>query len=546
MTKVRWFRSGTPPRGTPVFRRALRRHPVIALVFVLAALSQTGCKSGPYGCGGCGGKVRGLSERVFRPIKKIVRGGGCTNCGSDLGTASAPGLTYGYSSPAVVTPAPSGVGIGVPSNAGTTTVVPNGPEVGAPALEPIPAERTPSAVPGPAPSGAGAGLGGGSDASPATQGAKTSTGKANYEAFRPIYRDDRTISRAPTPRTLIATPEPTPRSAQGPSRSRPAGSEVNPLDNLPPLNLSLDVPQVDQTPPAPQAPAPAREARPSASNLGPPPTADTLADLAARPATAEVSVAPGIRRFAGVESKLAGGSLPSPAGLDWLAEKGYRTILDLREVADISPTFITDVSSRGMRYLALPIHLKNVDADRVSRFNFEVSLSDARPLYFCDTDGTRAGVMWYIRRVSVDKVGEIVARRDAEELGLSDRKFWLAAESYLKGVKPSAATGPVQAPAAEPAGPAQGAPRPARDKTAVSSGDSGSNAPSAPSAGPSPGESADSRKPLDDPRDPTAWKSVAALVVTGLGVPLAYMSRSVPSGFVTLARASLPGPRRST
>ena len=31
---------------------------------------------------------------------------------------------------------------------------------------------------------------------------------------------------------------------------------------------------------------------------------------------------PGIRRFAGVESKLAGGSLPDPAGLDWLVDDG--------------------------------------------------------------------------------------------------------------------------------------------------------------------------------------------------------------------------------
>ena len=47
-----------------------------------------------------------------------------------------------------------------------------------------------------------------------------------------------------------------------------------------------------------------------------------------------------------VDLKLAGGSLPSTAGLNWLVEKGYRTLLDLRESSEVPPSFIAEVTKR--------------------------------------------------------------------------------------------------------------------------------------------------------------------------------------------------------
>ena len=120
MTTIRWFRSGTPPRGTPAFRRPPGRHPVVMLVLGLAALSQTGCQSGPVR------RVRPLREQGQEPQRADVpadpqrRPGAGKCCGGDLGVAAAPGVQYGYGSPSVVTPAP----IVGPSSSGTTTVVP--------------------------------------------------------------------------------------------------------------------------------------------------------------------------------------------------------------------------------------------------------------------------------------------------------------------------------------------------------------------------------------------------------------------------------------
>ena len=487
MTMMRWFRT-EGPRGTPAFRRATARHPVILLCLAVTALAETGCQSGF--CGPCNKLTaplatgfRSLRERVSRPFASAAPGGAC--CGSEMGGESAP-LQYGPSlSPSVVSPGPSTLG--------PTTITP-GPAGSFPSdLEPIP-----SAKPGPPPTG--------TDSSPGA-GARSSTGKATYEAFRP--------------KSQAANSEPTTRSARGSGRSKPR-VEPSPLDNLPPIDVpneltrSTGVPTADRT-------ASAEPTNPVAA------------------AAPELAVAPGIRRFAGVESKLAGGSVPDSTGLDWLSEKGYKTVLDLREEAEISPGFIAEVSRKGMRYLSLPVSATTLDAERMARFHFELSLSEARPLYFFDADGTRPGAVWYVHRVTVDKVDAQVAHRDAEELGLKDERFWAAANALLPGSKPAAAPAPAPAPDAAPALPSN-PPPPAPTPDDKAKPQAAANAPAAPSAGPRPSASNEPAAP----RDPTAWRSVAAMLVTGLGVPLAYVSRTAfPTSLRSAARASLTSSART-
>src|SRR5262249_22844933 len=154
--------------------------------------------------------------------------------------------------------------------------------------------------------------------------------------------------------------------------------------------------------------------------------------------------------FAAVDPKLAGGSLPSTDGLDWLSEKGYKTLVDLREPGDVQSSFLAEVSRRGLRYISLPIGLTNIDRDHVNRFKFEISLEDARPLYFFDTDGNRAGMLWYIHRMTdgKDSYDAEEALRQAGELGLVDEAFQKAGQKYLDGLKKPASPVPSTAPAA--------------------------------------------------------------------------------------------------
>ena len=257
----------------------------------------------------------------------------------------------------------------------------------------------------------------------------------------------RIARRGPASRgtTTVSTPEPTPASAQARAHSDQSGSDgadADPLENIPPLDLPGDVPRSNATPPAP----PAAEPKAAAASK-----ADSKADAPAAPANEldltsitlpvpapSSSSPPGLARFVAVDLKLAGGSLPASASLDWLVEKGYRTLLDLRESSEISPSFIAEVTKRGLRYVALPIGPGSIDREHVERFAFEVAAREARPMYFFDSDGTRSGALWYIRRIATDRIDQHLARQEAEELGLSDQTYWSAVTKYVSTLAPPA------------------------------------------------------------------------------------------------------------
>jgi protein tyrosine phosphatase (PTP) superfamily phosphohydrolase (DUF442 family) len=250
-----------------------------------------------------------------------------------------------------------------------------------------------------------------------------------------------------------------------------------------------------------------------------------------------LSVSPGIKHFQGLEPNLAGGSLPSNIGLDWLAEKGYKTLIDLREPASDEASFITEATRRGLRYLPVPITLKTFDSEHVNRFNAELDQADARPIYFFDAEGDRAGAMWYIRRLTVEKVkvdGK-TAIQEAKALGLSVHNTWLAASAYLDQLADSGS------PAGTSAAEAASSPRePATIEPP--------KAPAPEATKPRPASTTDTGPHVTAPppapvaqRDPTALGSLAAALVTTMVVPLAYWA---PSAFSAAgkARASLPAP----
>jgi hypothetical protein len=110
----------------------------------------------------------------------------------------------------------------------------------------------------------------------------------------------------------------------------------------------------------------------------------------------------------------------------------------------VRPQEVAAIDHRGLRHVALPIAPETIDAARVARFRDEIAQAGARPLYFCDTDGARAGVLWYVHRVGFDKVDPATARREAagadEVPGLIGRGWERFAE-----LAPDEVAGPVLA-----------------------------------------------------------------------------------------------------
>ncbi|QEH37638.1 hypothetical protein OJF2_62290 [Aquisphaera giovannonii] len=416
MFRLQWFGPRAYGRGRPGLPGGQGRRLVVLGLVAAACLSQTGCQSGPFSPCGFVGRT---TSRLMRPFSKcgsgcatgtcgeVVADGGCFPGGVATEAVVAPGIST--APPIVVPPASS-----TPSN------------VGSPDTQ---LDAIPSATPGPAPTSRSSGR----VPPPANQ--KTSS---TYETLRPDSSGR--VRGESLARNFGSTPAPAPRSAQEVKQAAARGpADVDSdsvLDRLPPLDLPREVTERGITPPV--APAVEREKKapaPSPATTSTPAAAPAAAAAAAGTAASQdapaAGEAPGMAHFAVVDMRLAGGSVPTRAGLDWLADRGYKTIVDLREPSEASAGIISQAARRGVRYIALPAASKAIDRDQVSRFNFEIADNDARPLYFFDADGSRAGALWYIRRVALDRVERDVARREAEDIGLKDSEGWLAATNYL-------------------------------------------------------------------------------------------------------------------
>src|SRR5271157_3171127 len=537
MFYLQWSRTRSVNRGKPGLPGGHGRRLALLGFLIATSLLETGCQSGPFSPCGFIGRTTSFITRPFNRDRgccgsEVVADGGCVSSGVPIGVTGAPIIVPGATvAPGAVTP--------------STVLPPDTPQY---------LDQVPQANPGPAPAAP-------IRRSPSSTGSTGSTGStksstSNYETFRPDPRSN--SSRGDNlAHTLISTPVPADRSAQVSSRvvtrdtSSPLDGNSNGesvLDHLPPLDLPSDVTEKTTTPAAtppaqrkPQSPAPPT---PPSNHLSgrssrEPDLALTGTAMPTPEPASSAGGAPGISRFVAVDLKLAAGSVPSAAGLDWLTEKGYKTLVDLRESSETDIPFIGEATRRGLRYIALPVNLKSIDRAHVARFNFELAMGEARPLYFFDSDGTRAGTLWYIRRIAVDRVNTEIARREAEDLGLKNPEYWSAARNYLErldNLRSQAldATGHVST--ADPQEAEKPAPHPAR---ALTTADSRTPAPAAPAS--SSMASTPAQAALVDT---TAWHPYAAIVITGLTFPLGYWSRSIVPTILARTLASLPAPAR--
>lgn len=400
----------------------------------LAALGLDGCASNPCnGCGLVGGigdgfrrvgdGVRNTTGRIFRHKSRgMTAVAGCDNCGEGG--------------------AVEGMGMAMPMEGGMMSggAVMPGPIIQAP---PGAIDENPTILEPAAPRGSGAGMGGASGKPSSNVGpsgrapvnSRTALGRS-----RSIQSDPRGRSENLARATLLPA---RPGGGVGGSGASPVATGPNPLDRVPPVDLSDEVARRASrspvpveaelvTPPVPDRPIAGLDNGGDAGR-----ETDRSADLPAIRAGLDTTLAPGLKHFAGVRPKISGGSLPNVDGLDWLKEKGIKTILDLREPTEVDKPFLDLVNARGFRYVSLPIVAAKLDAASLARFNDELTRPDGHPVYFFDGDGTRAGLVWYIHRLTVDKVDAQIASREAEELGLADKSAWLAASKYIEGTRPA-------------------------------------------------------------------------------------------------------------
>jgi protein tyrosine phosphatase (PTP) superfamily phosphohydrolase (DUF442 family) len=220
-----------------------------------------------------------------------------------------------------------------------------------------------------------------------------------------------------------------------------------------------------------------------------------------------------------VEPQLAAGSVPTAAGWIFLAEKGYRTVLDLRPRAEVRPGDDAAASHAGLRYVILPVTPETLE-ERVSRFEDEVALAGNRPLFFFDTDGSRPAALWRLHLLARG-TPDTEADAAVAEIGPIEPSLNEAVARYLTARKPKPANGP--------------------QPTTTTPPTIDSAASRTPEPPPQPAPVAAVEPESAPTSDPTAWRPYAAMLLTSLSVPLAFVGRAA-LGSVSFRRASLPAP----
>ena len=534
------------PQGrAPKPRSGFRSMSLALIALALCGLSQAGCRSDGCSTCGLGNKINNGLQAVGDSVRSVGAGvgslfhhkkfcGGGADCGCG-GEVIEGGVVVDQGFPI----APGGMTVPAPG-----TIIP------APAIESEPTQL--QAIPG-------------SQQANPTSGSVSPTTKPS--ASRPVMSGaarsglSPSFARSGTPARKGSDAEPAAYSASKPVKPSKEDSGVAELlENIAPVDLPSEFTRKAVATP-----------NPAPNSLGTPSTSPTMPAAAEKISAVDGSSivlppissfqAPGMARYASIAPSIAGGSAPSIEGLEWLKEKGCRTLIDLRRGTEVDPNFVDAVYDRGMVYISLPIMAKRLDSSRLARFDELVSRSENRPLYFCDTDGSRSALIWYIHQRVVGQEDPQAALGKAEELGLGAAEIKLA-EDYLATQKPRAkaassrvamATPPtVDSPPAlptaqplAPSTPADPAPLALPDAPSPPIAPVAAPAPhTEPTPGMLPGEHKPqaSTEPKPDYRDPAAWKPVAALVLTGIGVPLAFWSRTMLSEFRhDRKRASLPG-----
>jgi hypothetical protein len=149
----------------------------------------------------------------------------------------------------------------------------------------------------------------------------------------------------------------------------------------------------------------------------------------------------GIPDFAVVKEGITTGLRPSYLdGFNWLAARGYHTVLHLRQPNDVISTDSQQVERYGMKYMSLEVTPQSLK-ETLDQFNSIIGDAANHPLFVYDKDRMLAGSLWYLHFRTVERLANDKAQEKAVPLGLqveqneSNRSMWLAIQKVLEQVR---------------------------------------------------------------------------------------------------------------
>src|SRR5581483_2242755 len=118
------------------------------------------------------------------------------------------------------------------------------------------------------------------------------------------------------------------------------------------------------------------------------------------------SPVPGVTNFARLETTVACGGATTPEAVPEIKKMGFNSIINLRQPTETGANIDAEAAaakSAGINFFNIPFNGQSPDPKVADEFLKTITAPGNEPAYIHCAAGNRAGAMWMIKRLVVDK-----------------------------------------------------------------------------------------------------------------------------------------------
>jgi uncharacterized protein (TIGR01244 family) len=144
---------------------------------------------------------------------------------------------------------------------------------------------------------------------------------------------------------------------------------------------------------------------------------------------------PGASNFAKLETTVACGGATTPEAVPEIKKMGFKSIINLRLPNEPGANIDAEAAAAknaGINFYSIPFSGQQPDPAVADKFLDTITSPGNEPAYIHCAAGNRAGAMWMIKRLAVDKWDADRAYTEAAALGLTSPALKQFAIDYAK------------------------------------------------------------------------------------------------------------------
>lgn len=157
--------------------------------------------------------------------------------------------------------------------------------------------------------------------------------------------------------------------------------------------------------------------------------------IAAAQSQVKKETVPGITNFNQIETTVACAGAITAASVPEIKKYGFVSIINLRAATEPGANVEAEeaaAKAAGINYAHIPFVTASPDPTAVDRFLQTIVRRAYEPAFIHCAGGGRASMMWFIKRVMVDKWDNDRAMAEAAQLGLNQEALKTFALSYIQ------------------------------------------------------------------------------------------------------------------